>query len=78
LLTILPVLQYSAEQTLTVGDSPNDESLFQPEFPCSVGVANILAYSNQMQYQPAYVTVAAEGSGFCELVRYLLHAVKHR
>jgi len=78
LLTILQALQYSPEETLTVGDSPNDESLFWPEFPCSVGVANILAYSDQMHYLPAYVTAAAESLGFCELTRYLLHSVKHR
>ncbi len=65
--------QYSLEQVVTVGDSPNDESLFdQRYFPVSVGVANVLQYANQLQYQPAYVTNAAEGEGFCELSRCLL------
>jgi HAD superfamily hydrolase (TIGR01484 family) len=76
LLTILNTvqkLQHSPDQILTVGDSPNDESLFNPEvFPLSVGVANALVYREQMLYQPAYVTSAAEGLGFCELVSYLL------
>lgn len=64
--------QYSLEQIVTVGDSPNDESLFdQRYFPISVGVANVLKYANQLQHQPAYVTNAAEGEGFCELSSYL-------
>ncbi|MEQ9623480.1 HAD-IIB family hydrolase [Coleofasciculus chthonoplastes] len=64
--------QYQPEQVLTVGDSPNDASLFNPQlFPLSVGVANVLEYSDELDYQPAYVTVATEGDGFCELVEYL-------
>ncbi len=64
---------YNAKQVLTVGDSPNDASLFNPElFPISVGVANVWDYADQMIYQPAYVTNAAEGEGFCELARFLL------
>jgi hypothetical protein len=64
---------YSLEQVVTVGDSPNDESLFDRRyFPISVGVANVLHYANQLQHQPAYVTSAAEGDGFCELSNYLL------
>jgi len=65
--------EYSPAQVVTVGDSPNDESLFDPRyFPISVGVANVLEYANQLQHQPAYVTKAAEGDGFCELSSYLL------
>ncbi|WP_341526530.1 HAD family hydrolase [Nostoc sp. UHCC 0302] len=65
--------QYSPEQVVTVGDSPNDESLFdQRYFPISVGVANVLEYVNQLQHQPAYITISAEGEGFCELSNYLL------
>lgn len=64
--------QYLPEQVLTVGDSPNDASLFDPErFPLSVGVANILDYVSEIPYQPAYVTQAREGEGFDELVAYL-------
>ncbi|MEA5512597.1 HAD family hydrolase [Nodularia sp. UHCC 0506] len=75
---LLQVLQkylpeFSSEQVLTVGDSPNDESLFnQDYFPVSVGVANVLQYANQLQYQPTYMTTTAEGEGFCELCRYIL------
>ncbi|MCC5639836.1 Cof-type HAD-IIB family hydrolase [Nostoc sp. CHAB 5844] len=75
---LLQVLQeywpkYSPEQVVTVGDSPNDESLFARQyFPVSVGVANVLKYANQLQYQPTYVTNAAEAAGFCELASYIL------
>lgn len=63
---------YTTEEVITVGDSPNDVSLFNPElFPLSVGVANIRDYADQLIYQPAYITKAAEGEGFCELVQYL-------
>lgn len=65
--------EFSPEQVLTVGDSPNDESLFNQEhFSNSVGVANVRRYANQLQHQPTYITTAAEGSGFCELCSYLL------
>ncbi|MBE9208477.1 HAD family phosphatase [Nostoc sp. LEGE 06077] len=77
---LLQVLQaywpeYSPEEVVTVGDSPNDESLFaRHNFPVSVGVANVLKYANQLQYQPTYVTSAAEAAGFCELASYILQS----
>lgn len=65
--------QCSPQQVLTVGDSPNDASLFNPEvFPVSVGVANVLDYASELIYQPAYVTQAGEGKGFYELVQYVV------
>ena len=65
--------QYTPEQVVTVGDSPNDESLFDPQyFPVSVGVANVLEYANQLTHKPAYITTFAEGEGFCELAKLLL------
>ncbi|NMG09880.1 HAD family hydrolase [Brasilonema sp. UFV-L1] len=65
--------QYTPQQVITVGDSPNDESLFDERyFPISVGVANVLEYANQLQHQPVYITSAAEGEGFCELARMIL------
>lgn len=58
---------------LTVGDSPNDASMFDGErFPLSVGVANITRYRDRLAHLPAYVTAAAESAGFCELVRHLV------
>ena len=65
--------KYKPEQVLTVGDSPNDESLFDANyFPLSVGVANVLDYADQLTHHPAYITTAPEGEGFCELAKYLL------
>ncbi|MBK1988101.1 HAD family phosphatase [Sphaerospermopsis aphanizomenoides BCCUSP55] len=65
--------EYSLSQIVTVGDSPNDESLFdQGYFPISVGVANVSKYFSQLQYQPAYITTAPEGEGFLELSSYIL------
>jgi HAD superfamily hydrolase (TIGR01484 family) len=69
---------YLPEQVITVGDSPNDESLFnQRYFPMSVGVANIQEYANQLKHQPTYVTTAAEADGFCELCNYILQNCQH-
>ena len=60
------------QQVVTIGDSPNDESLFNPDyFPLSVGVANIKDYCDRLQYQPQYVTHFTEAKGFCELVNAL-------
>ena len=68
--------QYTPEQVLTVGDSPNDASLFNPQlFPLSVGVANVLDYAEELIYQPTYITTAVEGAGFCELVRSVCQSV---
>jgi hydroxymethylpyrimidine pyrophosphatase-like HAD family hydrolase len=67
---------YEPAQVVTVGDSPNDESLFDAGcFPVSVGVANVLEYTGQLQHLPVCVTAAAEGDGFCELARFIIEAV---
>lgn len=69
--------QYTLEQVVTVGDSPNDESLFNLDtFPISVGVANAIEYANQMKYHPAYITTASESKGFCELAKAILKHFK--
>lgn len=61
------------EEVVTIGDSPNDESLFNGDrFPLSVGVANIRHYVDQIKYKPRFVTEAAEAEGFCELARLLV------
>jgi HAD superfamily hydrolase (TIGR01484 family) len=63
------------DQVLTVGDSPNDESLFNGDrFPLSVGVANVLHYRDRLTHQPAYVTHAAEAEGFCEVAKIVIAA----
>lgn len=61
------------EQILTIGDSPNDESMFNPkQFPLSVGVANILEYGDRLKYLPTYITSKPEGNGFVELSELIL------
>lgn len=61
------------EEIVTVGDSPNDESLFnQNLFPLSVGVANVLHYTSKLRHLPAYVTSQEEGKGFSELAQLIL------
>ena len=59
-------------QIVTVGDSPNDASMFDPKlFPNSVGVANIHHYAGELTHQPQYVTQLPEVAGFCELIDLL-------
>lgn len=65
------------EQVVTVGDSPNDESLFnQAFFPQSVGVANVRHYGDRLTHQPRFITPNPEVEGFCELAEYLLSSRK--
>ncbi len=65
--------KYTADEVVTVGDSPNDESLFDNNyFGVSVGVANVLEYVDKLEHKPVYVTQNPEGEGFCELANYLL------
>ncbi|MEL4897159.1 HAD family hydrolase [Crocosphaera sp. Alani8] len=62
----------SPQEIVTIGDSPNDENLFNRDlFPLSVGVNNILKYTDKLKYQPAYVTNLTEIDGFCELNRII-------
>lgn len=64
---------YKRSAIVTVGDSPNDESLFDPQlFPVSVGVSNVQHYLEQLRYPPTYLTQQAEGAGFCEFIQKLL------
>lgn len=59
-----------------VGDSPNDAPLFG-YFPHAVGVANVRNFAGRLAHEPAYVTTAAAGAGFVELVEFLLAARPH-
>jgi HAD superfamily hydrolase (TIGR01484 family) len=59
-------------QIVTVGDSPNDASMFDPQlFLHSVGVANIQHYAHELAYHPRYLTKLPEVAGFCELINLL-------
>jgi HAD superfamily hydrolase (TIGR01484 family) len=65
--------ELNSQQVLTVGDSPNDEAMFDPDlFPISVGVANVRHYQDRMLHLPKYVTQASEFAGFSELAKLLL------
>lgn len=65
--------QFPLEQVITLGDSPNDQELFDPEvFTCTVGVANLAPYLDQIRHHPRWLTRATAGCGFLELVEHLL------
>jgi len=65
--------ELNSQQVLTVGDSPNDEAMFNPaKFPVSVGVANVRHYQDKMMHLPQYMTHASEFAGFQELAQLLL------
>ncbi|NJN21444.1 MAG: HAD family phosphatase [Leptolyngbya sp. RL_3_1] len=60
-------------QVLTVGDSPNDEGLFDPaQFPYSVGVANVRHYCDRLRHPPRFITPHPEVTGFQGLMAQLL------
>ena len=67
-------LSEQREKFIFLGDSPNDELMFQ-YFPNAVGVANVQNFINQLQHPPTWVTHQKSGAGFVELVD---HLVKNR
>lgn len=61
------------EQIVTIGDSPNDDPMFDKnKFPLSVGVANLTKYKDSLQNLPAYLTSKSEGAGFAELAELII------
>jgi len=66
-------LDRELERYVFIGDSPNDAPMFA-YFPHAVGVANVRKFAGRLAHEPAYVTAAASGAGFCELVDSLLAA----
>ena len=66
-------LQANNKQTVFIGDSPNDEPMFE-FFSCSVGVANIHKQLHRLTHRPKFVTPSEGGAGFVELARQLLLA----
>jgi hypothetical protein len=59
------------EDTIFIGDSTNDEAMFQA-IPLSVGVANIEKFLPILAHKPNYITQNAGGLGFVELVDALI------
>jgi HAD superfamily hydrolase (TIGR01484 family) len=64
-------LAQQASSVVYVGDSPNDEPMFQA-FPLSVGVANVEPHLPRMAHPPRFITPSAQAQGFVELVNQLL------
>src|SRR5262249_53787591 len=61
------------ERYVYLGDSLNDAPLFAA-VSLSVGVANVRAVLDLLEYRPRFVTRAPEGAGFEELARAVLRA----
>jgi len=59
------------DSVVSVGDSPNDAPMFG-FFPNSVGVANVLAFKDQLSATPRWVTSQPSARGFAELADLLL------
>ena len=66
-------LQSEIERWLYVGDSTNDQRMFEA-FTHSVGVANIRRFENQLTHKPGYITHGERGAGFAEVARAVLAA----
>jgi len=64
-------LDRSNREFVFVGDSQNDAPMFA-FFRNSVGVANVRRFEGRLAAPPKYVTGAASGAGFVELVKHLL------
>lgn len=65
--------QQMRQQVLFIGDSLNDETMFE-FFPNSVGVANITPQLSQLQHQPKWITQEAYGLGFNQMVEAVLNS----
>lgn len=59
------------EQFCFVGDSPNDEPMFE-FFKNSVGVKNVESFVSDMSHPPKYITGLEGGYGFQQVVDHLL------
>jgi hypothetical protein len=64
-------LDRSNREVVFVGDSPNDAPMFA-YFQNSVGVANVRRFEGRLAAAPKYMTRAAAGAGFVEVVGQLL------
>ncbi len=68
-------LDAEMERWAYVGDSTNDELMFQA-FPHAVGVANIRRFEAELKHKPRYITRGERGAGFAEVAFALLDARK--
>ena len=72
-VTLALGLPFVADEWVYVGDSTNDQSMFEC-MPLSVGVANIARFVPQLRWLPGYVTPGERGVGFAEVAAALLAA----
>lgn len=61
------------DQWVFVGDSGNDQAMFQ-HFTHSVGVANIRRFESELTHLPRYITPSERGAGFAEVANALLRS----
>ena len=66
-------LDFDARDWLYVGDSTNDQLMFE-RIALSIGVANVAHFASQLSVWPAFVTQAERGDGFAEVAAALLAA----
>jgi HAD superfamily hydrolase (TIGR01484 family) len=70
-------LDRDKERVIFVGDSPNDAPMFG-FFPHACGVANVLAFADELEAEPAYVAPSPGGRGFVEVAARILAARRAR
>ena len=63
------------ERFVFTGDSPNDAPMFR-FFTNSIGVANIKAFTDQIDVLPNYITSGFGGYGFAEVADFLVASRK--
>jgi HAD superfamily hydrolase (TIGR01484 family) len=66
-------LDAQVQRWVYVGDSTNDQQMFG-HFDLSVGVANLMRFTNELVTWPNYITAGERGSGFAEVAAALLGA----
>lgn len=62
-----------AEQWVYVGDSANDQVMFQ-HLPVTVGVANLRRFEHLLTHRPRYITQSERGQGFAEVAHAVLRS----
>ena len=64
-------LRELADRIVFIGDSPNDEPLFEA-LKYSIAVANISPFLEKLTSRPLYITRQQAAAGFCEAVDTIL------
>jgi HAD superfamily hydrolase (TIGR01484 family) len=64
-------LDAEIERWLYVGDSTNDQLMFQ-HVPHSIGVANVRRFEAELSHKPRYITPSERGAGFAQVAAHVL------